>query len=808
MTEHQYQRFRMADIVEEVCVSITETSANNGSASYYVSLQDIQDVFPEAQRFKLNGHPIPFLKKSDGERIKPLSIAFYPDNVLEVITGAPQSTNHTSRNLLSSSSNLVRSFSSSLITRDFKQNEIIKSELAQNLCALEKHMEHATDNKEILQELASMRREIKDLLLKAEDRDKEMFRLQLEVKEKNNEMLTLQRKINEKQDLALDRLAILQRHAQAILVQTFELHEYPIPRLFIILPVDHTKWDPIKVLENKFRLHFLCECGDHTMNSSKSSQNQIHTARHEGYEIRDSTEFFSKYGKYMLILLQALRIGMEIADKSVPYIHLPKLLDPRIDFSISYMEALSVNEPVLENINTIDDHEALEGADLRQLGTFLQVNDENRKLGNLYRTTTDTGHVKWVCIDHYRATYQEKQQKVFEDAVEVNGGNYDSQLGHVIIKLGSRIRAEGFFDALAKARHVYDLDLTFDWDCSRADLETFEKALKMSSVSILRLDLDRFRASNTSKLLSTSTRYEILVRIIEHPKMKVVHIVLSKDFSKLSELQPKISSHLHKLSFEMVISSIGASDFRVLVQALKANDALTTLAALTLEDNKIGKKGALALAEALKNNTTLTFLNLGSNSIGNEGALALAEALKTSITLVILGLWGNSIGNEGALALSKALKINTTLTALSLGSNSIGDEGALALAEALKTNITLTTLNLGFNKIGGEGALALAETLKTNTTLTTLKLVYNSIKDEGALAMSEALKTNTTLTTLDLRDNSIGNEGALALSEALKNNTTLTTLDLKDNKIVKEGALALAEALKTNTTCTVRGTQD
>ncbi|KAF9995863.1 hypothetical protein BGZ79_010409, partial [Entomortierella chlamydospora] len=551
--------------------------------------------------------------------ILPLHIG---EGTSDVITYAPRSDNQTSRDLILSSPSLFQSSDSSLITRNFEQPDMTESNLALGLI----------ENKEMLQKMMSMLQKagIKDdemLALQREVRDKDdkILTLQLEAKEKDDEMLTLQNQ-------ALDRLAVLQKHAHAIFVQNFELHEYPIPRLFIILPVDKSKWNPKNILENKFRLHFLCECGDHAMKAGKSCQSQIHIARHEGYEIRNGTEFFCKYGKYMIILLRALKLGIHSAYESVHRVPVQNLLDAGIDFSISYMEALSVNNPVLKNINTIDDYEALEGADLRQLDTFLQVNDANRKLGNLFRITTDTGHVKWVCIDHYSSTYQEKDQKAFENAVGLNGGEYNSQLGKVVIVLKTRIRAEEFFDALTKARNVYDLDIKFDWDCSRADLEAFEDALKMSSVSILRLDLQRFQASAASKLLSTSTRYGVLVRIIEHSNMKVIHIVLSNDFIKLSSLQPRKSSHLHKLSFEMIHHSIGVGDFRVLVNSLKTNTALTNL---NLWTSSIGNEGALALSEALKTNTILTILDLRSNSIENEGAHTLSEALKTNPILQI-----------------------------------------------------------------------------------------------------------------------------------------------------------------------------
>ncbi|KAI8595485.1 hypothetical protein EDD21DRAFT_420616 [Dissophora ornata] len=210
----------------------------------------------------------------------------------------------------------------------------------------------------------------------------------------------------------------------------------------------------------------------------------------------------------------------------------------------------------------------------------------------------------------------------------------------------------------------------------------------MSSVSILRLDIERFQASIASKLLSTSTRYEILVRIIEHTSMKMIHIVLSPDFVKLSSLQPKRSSHLHKLT---VVMTPRASDFRVLVKSLRSNNPLTTL---NLQNNSIGNEGALSLSEALKTNTTLTTLNLANNSIGQEGALSLSEALKTNTTLTTLNLEYNGIGYEGALALLEVLKTNTTLTTLYLQSKWIGKKGALALSEALKTDNPLTTLDL------------------------------------------------------------------------------------------------------------------
>ncbi|KAF9114492.1 hypothetical protein BGX27_010642, partial [Mortierella sp. AM989] len=98
--------------------------------------------------------------------------------------------------------------------------------------------------------LTGTQQQILDLLLEAQDKDDKMLTLQMEAKDKDDKMLKLQQEAISLQNQALDRLVILQKHAQAILVQNFELHEYPIPRLFIILPVDRTNWNPMNVLEN------------------------------------------------------------------------------------------------------------------------------------------------------------------------------------------------------------------------------------------------------------------------------------------------------------------------------------------------------------------------------------------------------------------------------------------------------------------------------------------------------------------------------------------------------------------------------
>jgi hypothetical protein len=428
---------------------------------------------------------------------------------------------------------------------------------------------------------------------------------------------------------------------------------------------------------NTFRLYFLCECGEHT--KSIDSNTEIHFAKHEGYEIARPTEFFQLYGSHVFAILKMLKFGISVAGVAVPaishlvradaidqaatYLQLLKDIEPMMDPVIDWMDKVSANEgeAVDEFAKQMVNKEALAGADLRKLDTFLKAKDGDKVLGDLYRTVTDEGHVKWVCIDHYRENYQESTAKDFQRMLDSVGGSFDKSIGWVTVALRSRVLAEQFFSALGKARSVYELNIDFHWACTTSDLEALEDAFKNSRVSILRLDLQQFRTSVASKLLSTSTQYDVIFRIRDLPNMKVLYILFSKEHVKFLGIPPKKSTHVCRMSCE-----------------------------LALAHNSIKEKEVGILAEALKTNSTLTTLNLYKSSIGSDGAKALAEALKTNSTLTTLDLQRSSIGDDGAKALAEALKTNSTLTTLDLSWNSIGSDGAKALAEALKTNSTLT----------------------------------------------------------------------------------------------------------------------
>ncbi|KAF8922783.1 hypothetical protein BGZ58_003794, partial [Dissophora ornata] len=320
---------------------------------------------------------------------------------------------------------------------------------------------------------------------------------------------------------ANDRLILIQSKIDAMLAQNYELLEYTIPRLFIVLPETSTSWDPTTMLLTKFRLYFICECGEHTKASRSKIPHHLHLANHEGYVVNNPTEFFEKYGPFLMLMLEMIKLGTGIAGHVVPALANLKLVNALefaespansitskiiqgVDYSLAYLEEsrklrkkssdVDVEgdaRPLLHDLGVyLTGVEGLEEVELRQLRSYLDVNNSDNLLGNLYRMTTKDGHVKWVCHHHHRAGCRDIHTQKLRNAVKLAGGVFDEQFGSIKVTFRSNFSAAEFYDAISKAKvGVYDLDISLCWDYSMSDLEAFENALKMSSISILRLDL-------------------------------------------------------------------------------------------------------------------------------------------------------------------------------------------------------------------------------------------------------------------------------------------------------------------------------
>lgn len=304
-----------------------------------------------------------------------------------------------------------------------------------------------------------------------------------------------------------DRMILIQSKTETILNQNFELHEYTIPRLFIVLPETTTSWDPKTMFRTKFRLHFICECGEHTKATGSKIPHHLHLANHEGYVINKPTEFFEKYGPFLMLMLKLIKVGVSTAGIVVPALSSLKVVDildstqsaigsvtskviEGVDYSLAYLEksrtviqksddgdARALKQDLASYLAGV---EGLEGVDLRQLGSYLAASSSDDLLGNLYRMTTNDGHVKWVCRDHYRAGYQEALTQKLRDEVKLNGGEFDEQLGRIEVILRSSTAATKLYRAIRGAKGGLDLDVSLHWNQGYTDFDAVEYQIDKS----------------------------------------------------------------------------------------------------------------------------------------------------------------------------------------------------------------------------------------------------------------------------------------------------------------------------------------
>jgi len=177
----------------------------------------------------------------------------------------------------------------------------------------------------------------------------------------------------------------------------------------------------------------------------------------------------------------------------------------------------------------LNDAEVLEGVELKQLENFLCTADKERTLGNLYRSVTKEGHVKWVCRTHFRQNYGEQAQKRLFEVVEENRGEYDEQRGKVLIQLDTKTLAKAFYSVLVQTHTIQELDITLMWDASLSDIRLLTEAILKSTVASLCIQGGLLKGP-VSDLLNNSRRYDPILQLLATGQLQVIQLQGFPDF--------------------------------------------------------------------------------------------------------------------------------------------------------------------------------------------------------------------------------------------------------------------------------------
>ncbi|CAF1065659.1 unnamed protein product [Adineta steineri] len=178
-------------------------------------------------------------------------------------------------------------------------------------------------------------------------------------------------------------------------------------------------------------------------NNSINEPHKMHVGPHNGYSIKKTTEFIIKYAPYLRTTLQVTQVLFKLGGFVIPQLDSVSeavgsgvdTILPTPDKQKEMEQQLNLVEKLLDRV----DHEwtqskstmlgqdksrgvPLQGPDLREVETYLDVADNRRSLGNLYRTVTADGHVRWVCLEHYDGISFNNAMSKYIDQLEDMGG--------------------------------------------------------------------------------------------------------------------------------------------------------------------------------------------------------------------------------------------------------------------------------------------------------------------------------------------------------------------------------------------------
>ncbi|CAF4044470.1 unnamed protein product [Adineta steineri] len=259
------------------------------------------------------------------------------------------------------------------------------------------------------------------------------------VEQSNDALHTRLDHFDAKTDLVLVNIETIINQIKYVMTQMYELHEFTTPRYFFILPAKHSDWTVLNTVQEWYHLHykvyFLCECSH--------EPNKMHVAPHNGYSIKNTREFIVKYAPYLRITLRIAQVLFKLGSFIIPQLeNVSETVNSSIDTILPTSDKQKETEQQLNFVEKLldrVDHEwaqskstifgqdksrgvTLQGLDLREVETCLDVTENKCSLGNLYQTVTVDGHVRWVCLEHYDDINFNNTMSKYIDQLEAMGG--------------------------------------------------------------------------------------------------------------------------------------------------------------------------------------------------------------------------------------------------------------------------------------------------------------------------------------------------------------------------------------------------
>ncbi|CAF4560579.1 unnamed protein product, partial [Rotaria socialis] len=277
----------------------------------------------------------------------------------------------------------------------------------------------------------------------------------------------------------------------------YALDEFTTPRYLFILPVKECEVASIKDIKNwlpiHYKLYFLCECSH--------EPTRMHVALRGGYSIKNSKQFIQRYESYLKPTLKIAQLLLSAGNLAIPQLENASIANNNtVPLEMNTSEYRQDMEQRLKFVDILVNHidgkqTSRRSENLREILTYLELVDNEQSLGNLDPVTTDDGHVRWVCPEHYDEISFNDNMTSYINNFKVLGGKFDQNTKEaVVIRMNVTERSINMIcDAFTKGFNI--VKLVFQ-DCSFYEgyLETlFDTIINRSSIRCLNMTTVRVR---------------------------------------------------------------------------------------------------------------------------------------------------------------------------------------------------------------------------------------------------------------------------------------------------------------------------
>jgi len=502
-----------------------------------------------------------------------------------------------------------------------------------------------------------------------------------------------------------------------LMKQIDQLKESTTPRYFFILPAKDYDFKIIDDHQNLFNLHFklyfLCECSN--------DPKELHVASSDGYSIRKLKEFLMRFGQYLQITLNLIKVLVSVGRLVLSQqAHLSmnhfENINQKINFAQQFLDK-SETKPVCgilsSNKNTQLQRPLIKDVHLQELESYLERDGSTQLLGNLYRIITENKRYRWLCHHHYDLiSYQTNND--FLKQIKILGGIFDQEKKEFYlnqlkftnenVKLLLEMLSKGFIVSKLVVDNCSIYDDYFD--------ELIDTIINRSSIQYLQLKnfdvtnyfgfskyLCNYTEINFSNYLlksyfahqRQSTNVQICQKILKQNKIDRILEISTCDFLQ-SEIQLQQSLDSDTMITELIVNhanniEILNSIFQIKVKKL---ERLKLVSSLRLP------KVANHFCRLLKTNGTLIELNLIDSTAFSDADFLenLFQILKQHKSIKQLHLHISSIENSNKKEnlLINYLQNNRSLSHLRLSKSKISSQLIRQFVDSIEKHRSLIHL--------------------------------------------------------------------------------------------------------------------